>query len=102
QLSFLCAEKADHNRKVMNAFFAKGKAAAEAIINTNRGKLIRDSITNTINQLTMNRQIQLSGLTSSINTNGTRAKSWGIILAIMACFSCMVTFWYLIVEGQRQ
>jgi signal transduction histidine kinase len=50
----------------------------------------------------MNRQIQLSGLSSSINTNGSRAQSWGIILAIIACVSCIITFWYLIVEGLRQ
>jgi len=102
QLAFLSAEKVDHNRKIMDAFFSNGKPAAEKIINTNRGKEIRDSITNTINQLSMNRQIQLSGLTSSINTNGSRAQNWGIILAIIACLSCIITFWYLIVEGQRQ
>ena len=102
QLSILSAEKLEHNRDVMEAFFTKGKRAAESIINTNRGKGIRDSITNTINQLSMNRQIQLSGLSSSINTNGSRAQSWGIILAIIACVSCVITFWYLIVEGLRQ
>src|ERR1044071_3106652 len=36
QLSFLSSEKMEHNRNVMDAFFKKGKAAAEAIINTNR------------------------------------------------------------------
>jgi len=102
QLVLLSGEKVDHNRKIMNAFFSNGKPAAEKIINTNRGKEIRDSITNTINQLSMNRQIQLSGLTSSINTNGSRAQNWGIILAIIACVSCIITFWYLIVEGQKQ
>ena len=102
QLAILTAEKTEYNRGVLNMFFHRGKSVAVSELNAVRGKQIRDSISNTINLITMNRQIQLSGISASISTNGSRAKSWGIFLAIIACVSCMITFWYLIMQANRQ
>jgi signal transduction histidine kinase/CheY-like chemotaxis protein len=102
RLTALVNAKVEHNNSILNAYFTKGKGEAENVINTNRGKVLRDSITRIIDHLLMNRQIRLSGITASINTNGARAKSWGLVLAIIACLSCLVTFWYLVYESQRQ
>ena len=102
ELSFLTDEKIRHSSDVLDAFHKKGKTAAEAIINTNRGKIIRDSIANIIHRISMNRQIELSGVSVSVSANGQRAKKWGIVLALVACFACITAFWYLINQGQRQ
>src|SRR6185369_13626928 len=101
QLNTLTNAKVQNSSHAIQILNEKGKDSALAFIRTLKGRIIRDSIIYTINHISMNRQIQLSGITASINTNGTRAKSWGIVLAIIACLSCIVTFWYLIIEGQR-
>lgn len=102
QLAFLIQKKIQHSNKVMGSFYKEGKAAAEAIINTNEGALIRDSITHIIHQINENRQAELSRISASVSTNGTKAKRWGIVLALVACIASIVAFWYLINQGQRQ
>jgi len=102
QLSVLIKEKIRHSNQVMEAFFKKGKTAAEEVINTNRGKIIRDSISNTVRLINLDRQAQLSNISASVNSNGLKAKTWGIILAVLACLASLITFWYLIDQGQRQ
>jgi len=102
QLSVLIKEKILHSNQVMEAFFKKGKTAAEEVINTNRGKIIRDSISNTVRLINLDRQAQLSNISASVNSNGLKAKTWGIILALLGCLASLITFWYLIDQGQRQ
>ncbi len=100
ELNNLTNAKVQNSSQAIQILDEKGKDSALTFIRTLKGRIIRDSIIYTINHISMNRQIQLSGITASINTNGTRAKSWGIVLAIIACLSCIITFWYLIIEGQ--
>jgi signal transduction histidine kinase/CheY-like chemotaxis protein len=102
QLKFLTKEKIDYGHNILSVFYSKGKTAAENIINTKRGKEIRDSITAVIHNISKSRSSELSAISSSVNTNGTRAKSWGIFLAVIACLSCIITFWYFVSQGQRQ
>ena len=102
QLAFLIDEKISHSNRVIDAFFKKGKTAAEQIINTNRGKIIRDSISYTVQLINLDRQAKLSNISASVNSNGLQAKSWGIILAVLACLASIMAFWYLINQGQRQ
>ena len=102
QLAVLIHEKILHSNEIMDAFFKSGKGAAEQVINTNRGKIIRDSISNTVQLINLDRQAKLSNITTSVNSNGLKAKSWGIILAVLACLASVVAFWYLISQGQRQ
>ena len=85
QLSVLIREKILHSNQILDAFFKKGKKAAEYLINTNRGKIIRDSISYTVQLINLDRQAQLSNISASVNSNGLQAKSWGIILAVLAC-----------------
>jgi len=102
QLSVLIKEKVLHSNQILEAFFKSGKAAAEQVINTNRGKIIRDSISYTVQLINLDRQAQLSNISESVNKSGLKAKSWGIILAVLACLASLVAFWYLINQGQRQ
>ena len=102
QLSFLVAEKLENSNQVMNVLNQMGKDSALAFIRTLRGRTIRDSLIQTISLINDSRQQALSNISASVNTNGAQAKSWGIILALVACLASLIAFWYLVVQGQRQ
>jgi signal transduction histidine kinase/CheY-like chemotaxis protein/HPt (histidine-containing phosphotransfer) domain-containing protein len=102
QLSFLIKEKIQHTKQILESFFAEGKKAAEQVINTNRGNIIRDSISNTIHVINLERRDRLNDVYTSVSNNGLKAKSWGFLLALLFCFASLVAFWYLIYHGQRQ
>ncbi len=102
RLNFLVAEKLENSNQVIKILYEQGKDSALAFIRTLRGRIIRDSIIQTIALINGSRQLTLSNISRSVNTNGAKAKRWGIILAIIACLASLVTFWYLVVQGQRQ
>src|SRR4030095_3354380 len=102
QLSSLIKEKVQHSNHILESFFKDGKHVAEQLINTNRGKVIRDSISNTIHVISLDRQARLNDIYTSVSNNGLQAKSWGFILALLFCFVSLIAFWYLIYQGQRQ
>jgi len=101
-LGFLVSEKIENSNQVIQILYEQGKDSALAFIRTLRGRTIRDSIIQTIALINESRQQALSNISASVNTNGAKAKSWGIILAVVACLASLVTFWYLVVQGQRQ
>ena len=102
QLKLLISEKIDNSEQVIHTLYANGKDSALNFIRTLRGRVIRDSIIQTITLINDNRQKALSHLSASVSTNSGKAKTWGIILAIVACLASVITFWYLIEQGQRQ
>ncbi len=102
QLNFLVNEKLDNSNQVMNILSQLGQDSALAFIRTLRGRTIRDSLIQTLSLINESRQQALSNISTSVNTNGAKAKSWGIILALVACLASLITFWYLVVQGQRQ
>lgn len=102
RLSFLVAEKLENSNQVIKILYEQGKDSALGFIRTLRGRTIRDSIIQTIGLINGSRQRTLSNISTSVNTNGASAKSWGIILAVVACLASLITFWYLVVQGQRQ
>src|SRR6478672_5429684 len=102
QLNFLVTEKLENSNQVMTILSQLGQDSALAFIRTLRGRTIRDSLIQTISLINESRQQALSNISVSVNKNGSNAKSWGIILAIVACLASLVTLWYLVVQGQRQ
>ncbi len=102
QLNFLVTEKLENSNQVMNILNQRGKDSALAFIRTLRGRTIRDSLIQTISLINESRRQALSDISTSVNTNGVKAKSWGIILALVACLASLIAFWYLVVQGQRQ
>ena len=86
----------------MNILNQKGQDSALAFIRTLRGRIIRDSLIQTISLINESRQQALSNISTSISINGVKAKSWGIVLALVACLASLIAFWYLVVQGQRQ
>ncbi|MFI5185783.1 MAG: ATP-binding protein [Chitinophagales bacterium] len=101
-LKFLMTEKIENSNQVINLLHAKGSDSALALIRTLRGRTIRDSVIQVITQINDSRQIALSNISASVSTNGDKANSWGIILALVACLVSITAFWYLIDRGQRQ
>ncbi|MER3498113.1 MAG: hybrid sensor histidine kinase/response regulator [Chitinophagaceae bacterium] len=95
-------QKQEFTKEILEAFKKDGKLAAEKLINTNRGKLLRDTIFEVIRQINLNRQVELTGISASIAANGARAKRWGLILAGIAGICCLITFWYLINQSRGQ
>jgi len=102
RLSFLVTEKMENSNQVIKILYEQGKDSAVGFIRTLRGRIIRDSIIQSVALINDSRQQTLSNISTSVNTNGAKAKSWGIILAVVACLASLVTFWYLVVQGQRQ
>jgi signal transduction histidine kinase/CheY-like chemotaxis protein len=102
RLGFLVTEKLENSNQVIKTLYEYGKDSALNFIRTLRGRMIRDSIIQTLGLINESRQQALSDISASVNTNGAKAKSWGIILALVACLASLITFWYLVVQGQRQ
>jgi len=102
QLNFLTNEKIENSNLAIHTLYNHGRDSALAFIRSLRGRTIRDSIIQTITSINESRQMALSHISASANINGVKAKSWGIVLALIACLASIVAFWYLINEGQRQ
>jgi signal transduction histidine kinase/CheY-like chemotaxis protein len=79
----------------LDAFYKGGKNAGEAIINTGKGKELRDSIFKTITSLDATRRENISNITNSIGQSGSRARIWGGFMALLACVLLGFAFWYV-------
>jgi CHASE3 domain sensor protein len=101
-LNNLVSEKIGFSKMVLEAYRDGGKAAGEAVINTGRGKHIRDSIMAVILELDSIRHFKLRQLAGSVETNATKARTWGIGLGIVAGTACLLTFLYLLNTGRHQ
>jgi signal transduction histidine kinase/DNA-binding response OmpR family regulator len=101
-LTNLVREKLTFTDKILNAYKTGGKAAAERVINTNQGKIIRDSIVLVIGNLDSIRRTHLSDITDSIEASASRARLWGFGLAAIACAACIIIFLYIANKGWQQ
>src|SRR5436190_8131997 len=102
RLDFLIREKLQNTDQATHILFNHGRDSTLSFIRGGRGRALRDSIIQTIGMIDDSRQQSLSNISSSVNVNGAKAKSWGIILAVIACLASISTFWYFIYQGQRQ
>jgi signal transduction histidine kinase/CheY-like chemotaxis protein len=102
QLNFLIDEKIKNSNYAIDILYKQGKDSALAFIRTFRGRIIRDSIIQNISLINENRQATLSNISTSVSINGVKARSWGLVLALIACLASIIAFWYLIDQGWRQ
>ncbi|MGZ8536848.1 MAG: ATP-binding protein [Flavisolibacter sp.] len=102
RLQILIIEKKIFNQKVLDSFFLKGQSVAEEIISTDRGKLLRDSISNLISVLQVSRQPELHKINSSIESTATDARLWGFVITTIALIALVWAFWYIINQGRQQ
>ena len=95
-------KKNQFNHHILNVYQQEGKSAAERVIKTSWGKLLRDTIIMFTNILDSTRRTEVAAITRSIDNIGKRALSWGLILAIVAGLSIIIAFWHFVTQGQEQ
>ena len=101
-LDDLVQRKIQHSQNILNAFYLEGKEAAEAVVNTNRGKTLRDSIVIVLSDLYQLRQQRLRDIASTIESTGKTARFWGFILTAFALLGVILAFWYMLNQGRNQ
>jgi signal transduction histidine kinase/CheY-like chemotaxis protein/HPt (histidine-containing phosphotransfer) domain-containing protein len=101
-LNSLIREKISFSEQILAAYYIQGTAGGEEVVNTNRGKYLRDSIINIVNRMDSVRQAHSQQIIGSIENTGSNAKLWGTLLAIVACIACILAFLYVINKGRQQ
>lgn len=101
-LVHLVNEKLSFGQNTLQVFRTEGKDAGEQLINSKRGKVIRDSIVTVITRLDQQRQDNLQRITSSIESNANKARAWGFFLAAIAGLACLFTFLHVLNIGRQQ
>jgi signal transduction histidine kinase/CheY-like chemotaxis protein len=94
--------KIQFSNDILDAFYSKGKLAAEEVINSNIGQLLRDSIVSSISRLDSIRQSKLSVIISSNESTGRSARLWGVIVTTIALLAVVIAFWYVLNQGWQQ
>ncbi|MGZ5287147.1 MAG: ATP-binding protein, partial [Flavisolibacter sp.] len=102
RLRVLISEKKQLGIETINAFNNYGKDSAEAVINANRGKILRDQMIGIISLLEKNRQAELLRIVSSIETTGRNARLWGFVITVMALGALLSAFWFITNQGKKQ
>lgn len=102
KLDFYVQEKINFSNEILTAFNQWGKEKAESIINTNRGKVIRDSIEVSINKLDSLRKAEFQVLVGDIEDIGKTARLWQLVIAIVALLAVISAFWYILNQGRQQ
>jgi signal transduction histidine kinase/CheY-like chemotaxis protein/HPt (histidine-containing phosphotransfer) domain-containing protein len=101
-LNNLVADKVGFSREIVNAYVASGKEGGERLINTGRGKILRDSISQIITQLDSLRQSHLTHIINTNESTGIQARLLAIVLAGIACAICIFAFFYIVNRGRQQ
>jgi len=95
-------QKINFSREVIKAFQQSGSAQAATIINSDRGKVIRDSIEHIINRLDNIRKSELKNIGGEIESTGKTARLWGLVIAVIALLAVVSAFWYILNQGRQQ
>ncbi len=101
-LDTLVKERIVFTRLIVDSLRLHGKIAAEKLIASQRGRILTDSITRTIEKIDSTRKIILSRATASIDQSGRNALQMGGILIIIVLITAAGLFWYIITTIQRQ
>ncbi|MFT3946195.1 MAG: response regulator [Agriterribacter sp.] len=95
-------DKIDFNNKIINAFHTKGKAEAELLINTQRGKQLTDSIRLICSRVEEMHQRTVTGLIEQADINGMKAKTLGTIMGAIAVLASIFIFVYVAYKVTQQ
>src|SRR5688572_2079714 len=102
KLHSLVEQKIAFNDSVANTFKINGKQAAEALISTRAGKILRDSISLIISTIDKTKQSELSTIINANKRSGNQARLWGVIMGAIACGLLIFAFWYILNLSSRQ
>lgn len=100
-LEVLVGEKIRFSRQLLVAFGNDTKEAHQ-LINTNRGKEIRDSIMIVATRIDSIRQSELTNIFGSVERSGKRAQFWGFVFSVVALLALIGAFLYIINKGRQQ
>ena len=101
-LHILIEKKIAFSQSIVAALDKTDTRTAEDLINTGRGKLIRDSIEGVIKKIETLRQTELQNIVGSIEDTGNSARVWGFVIAIVALLAVISAFWYIVNQGREQ
>ncbi|RYY90535.1 MAG: response regulator [Chitinophagaceae bacterium] len=101
-LKELVNRKIEFSYQILNRYYQSGKESGEQVINTGRGKRLRDSIEVVVHRLDSARQSSLQNIVGTIERSGQRASYMGLGLAIIACIACVLAFLYVVNKGRQQ
>lgn len=102
ELDRMVNDKIRFNRRILQAYRTEGKTKAEAIINTYRGKALRDSIMQVLTHLHNAHRSETDAITRQFERSGRQARTWGFALAVIACSLVVIAFWYIVNQSQQQ
>jgi signal transduction histidine kinase/CheY-like chemotaxis protein len=95
-------DKINFSREIISTLQKSGHAQAAALINSDRGKILRDSIEHVINRLDNLRKSQLKNIGGEIESTGKTARLWGLVIAVIALLAVVSAFWYILNQGRQQ
>ena len=101
-LQSLVKQKIDFNDSVVNTSKTTGRQAAEAMINTGRGRVLRESISSIISAIDSTRQAELMAIIDANKRSGLQARLLGVIMGIIACGLLVFAFWYILNLSSKQ
>jgi signal transduction histidine kinase/DNA-binding response OmpR family regulator len=87
---------------ILEAYYSGGKPAAEKVIDSYNGQMLRDSIVATVKLLDSIRQSTLTEVTHSNELSGRNARIWGIFITGIALIVVVLAFWYVLNQGRQQ
>lgn len=102
RLQQLVRNKIAFNDSVTNAFKNGGRLAAEAMITSGRGRILRDSISAIISRIDNAKQAELTASINANKKNGIQARLWGVVMGVLACGLLVYAFWYILNLSSRQ
>ncbi len=102
QLRYLVDEKLHFSQKILDEFYLNGKTAAENVINTNRGKRLTDSILKLTDEIEEAKQVQVSGLLHSNDSDSANAANSSIWLAMISGIALFLASVFVILRLNSQ
>jgi signal transduction histidine kinase/DNA-binding NarL/FixJ family response regulator len=101
-LGRLVKAKIDFSLLLLETLRESGKTDAERLVNTNRGKVIRDSIVVVASRLDSIRQAELTEISTSNESTGRRAQLLSFVFSFVALLVVVGAFLYIINKGRQQ
>lgn len=102
RLNQLVTSRIRFHQALLDTFRLQGKVAAERMINNQESKSITDSIKNTCAQIDGLHQSAITSFTLQADRNGRRAKTLGVIIALIAVASVFFIFTYITYKVRQQ
>ena len=102
KLQTFVQQKKQFNESVIKALQTSGRAEAERLVNTNRGKDLRDSIIATATSLESGHQAELTTIVGAVESTGRNARLWGFFVTAVALIAVVLAFWYITNQGRQQ